>query len=223
MNTRRLEVLLTELQEVKDGSVLDLGCGYGFLFSALHKKFKRVVGLDISSVMLKKSKELGEGHVDLVVADAQYLPFKDDLFDCVTALNVFLHLDSPEIVLTEISRTTKRGGTVLVETMNKISPLRLFRTVANRVLGGTTWSAQTKKLLHKYFPRQAVQYYLARDIDIMAGRHRLTMSHMRRYLFVATQFPRALVIVASRLEKLIEPTPGLRRLTLITLHKLQKL
>ena len=51
-----------------------------------------------------------------VVADAHRLPFADDVFDLVLALNAFEHYRDPHAVVAEIRRVTRPGGLVFVHT-----------------------------------------------------------------------------------------------------------
>jgi ubiquinone/menaquinone biosynthesis C-methylase UbiE len=216
MNRRRLGVLLRSLPSVKDGRVLDVGCGYGYLARPLLNRFKTVVGLDISPVMLSEARKRSGVH--LILADACYMPFKHGLFDCVIALNVFLHLPQPEITVAEMSRVTKRTGSVLIETMNMFSPLLFFRKVGY-LLGSTQWTDTEWKFFRKRSASAPVKYYSDREISFLARKNHLDQeSHPIRYLFVATQFPRNLVIVAQTLEKIIEAVPVVRRLALMSLH-----
>jgi SAM-dependent methyltransferase len=54
-------------------------------------------------------------HTD-VVADSHALPFEDDTFELVIAMNAFEHYHSPERVVGEIKRVLKPGGQVLIRT-----------------------------------------------------------------------------------------------------------
>ncbi|MEO5720575.1 MAG: methyltransferase domain-containing protein [Chthoniobacterales bacterium] len=54
-------------------------------------------------------------HTD-VVGDAHRLPFRDDTFDHVIALNVFEHLRDPKTAAAEIFRVLKPGGRVAIHT-----------------------------------------------------------------------------------------------------------
>jgi len=86
---------LIELCHIGEGKyVLDVGCGAGVTPCFLAKRYGcRVVGVDISEGMVERSKERAkrEGVADGVefrVADAQDLPFEDDLFDAVITESV---------------------------------------------------------------------------------------------------------------------------------------
>ena len=61
-----------------DGRILDSGCGIGGLFDRVPAE--RVVGLDISSRMLRYAAERSD---QLVLGNSQELPFRDQVFDTV--------------------------------------------------------------------------------------------------------------------------------------------
>ncbi len=99
----------------KAGSVLDLGCGTGYHFESL-SKYGKVYGLDISPKLIyiaKKKNNL------LVVADAQYLPFKDESFDIVVSIfGALNHVKNIDKTLFEIKRVLKREGVFLFTVAN---------------------------------------------------------------------------------------------------------
>jgi len=80
---------LIELCHIGEGKyVLDVGCGAGVTPCFIARRYGcRVVGVDISKGMVERYEERAkrEGVADRVefrVADAQDLPFDDDLFRC---------------------------------------------------------------------------------------------------------------------------------------------
>ncbi len=111
-----------ELAEVcridKDSYVLDVGCGVGISACFLAKEFGcRVAGIDISEKMVEKSKKRArrkrfEDKVEFRVADAQNLPFKNELFDAVIGESVNVFLQDKQKAMSEYKRATKLGGHV---------------------------------------------------------------------------------------------------------------
>jgi SAM-dependent methyltransferase len=98
-------------------SVLDVGCGKGFL---LHE-FTRAVpgiavrGIDISDYAIANAKEEVRGA--LAVGNATDLPFEDGSFDLVVALGTLHNLYNFELdrALREIQRVGRGAGYVMVE------------------------------------------------------------------------------------------------------------
>ena len=110
---------LIELCQIGEGSyVLDVGCGAGQTPCFIAKRYScRVVGVDISERMIERSRERAkrEGVADRVefrVADAQDLPFKDDLFDAVMTESVTAFPEDKQRAVREYARVTKPGGYV---------------------------------------------------------------------------------------------------------------
>jgi ubiquinone/menaquinone biosynthesis C-methylase UbiE len=110
---------LMELCHIGEGSyVLDVGCGAGVTPCFVAKRYGcRVVGVDISEGMIASSRERAqrEGVADRVefrVADAQDLPFEDDLFDAVITESVTAFPEDKQKAVNEYARVTKPGGYV---------------------------------------------------------------------------------------------------------------
>lgn len=99
---------LIALKLVEKGPVLDLGCGDG-LFLQLLKKEKNIeaVGVDISQAGVAKAQEKGGKAMALDLA-GQKLPFADQSFETVSAINFFEHLFNPLEVLLEATRVGKK-------------------------------------------------------------------------------------------------------------------
>ncbi len=100
----------------KDSYVLDVGCASGKTACYVARQYGcSVVGVDILERMIDRSKERAtrEGAEDRVrfeVADAQDLPFDDDLFDVVMGEFITGLLDDKQSGVNEFTRVTKPGG-----------------------------------------------------------------------------------------------------------------
>jgi len=95
---------------------LDVGCGYGektLLFKALSCD---IVGLDVSIEKAKKAKEKG---IEVLVGDAEHLPFKNEIFGAVTVFHVIEHINDAAKMLNETYRVLQEGGFSIFVTPNK--------------------------------------------------------------------------------------------------------
>ncbi len=117
-----------ELSGVRKGNaVLDIAGGTGDLAA----KFSRIVGpegrvvlADINESMLQvgRDKLLDTGHqgnIEFVQADAQFLPFPDDTFDCITIAFGLRNVTEKETALRDMLRVLKPGGRLLVLEFSK--------------------------------------------------------------------------------------------------------
>jgi ubiquinone/menaquinone biosynthesis C-methylase UbiE len=100
--------------EVEGALVLEVGVGTGKNMP-YHQAAARTVGVDISPRMLRRAagraERLGQ-HVDLVLADAQHLPFRDSAFDAAAATFVFCSVPDPVAGLREVRRVVRDDGRV---------------------------------------------------------------------------------------------------------------
>ena len=69
--------------------------------------------LDISAPAVAKLRGRG---AQVVVGKVSSLPFADGWFDLVCAFDIIEHVDDDDGALAELSRTAKRGGTILIST-----------------------------------------------------------------------------------------------------------
>lgn len=109
------------------GSLLDVGCGTGRHVVLLAERNFSVVGLDIDKEFIEaaetklKQKKLS---ANLIVADACNLPLQDRSFDYVISMGnvlgeVGVHRNKRENTLTEMQRTAKTTGILIVELVHR--------------------------------------------------------------------------------------------------------
>lgn len=117
------QLLLELLKPAKGERILDAGCGTGVFTQDILSRGPRVVGLDVSRPMLLRARAKTQGSpFQTVLGDMLNLPFLEDSFDktvSVTALEFIA--DGPRAVR-ELFRVTRKGGTVVVATLNSLSP-----------------------------------------------------------------------------------------------------
>jgi len=110
------------------GSVLEVGCGFGYQLSYLKSRNNLVVGLDSNSLIARYAKHV-VGIENMVIADAAFLPFKENMFDWVLANQVIEHLSEPLFFLKSINKVLKKGKFLFISTPNKFAYFRLFAPV----------------------------------------------------------------------------------------------
>ncbi|GIW10239.1 MAG: methyltransferase [Dehalococcoidia bacterium] len=127
--TRALEAVLRPLaQHVAAGwRVLDLGCGAGNMRHHL-APYGEVVGCDPHRGALAVAVER---HCRVLQADAQALPFADQTFDLVAALDVIEHCPDDRAALGEAYRVLRPGGWAVL-TVPAFSWLWTYNDVINR-------------------------------------------------------------------------------------------
>ena len=104
-----------------DGStVLEAACGVGAQTRIISQKNPktRFVSIDLSEKSLMTASQTIDFHgiknVEFLQADVLKLPFEDDYFDHVFVCFLLEHLTEPEIILKELRRVLKSGGSITV-------------------------------------------------------------------------------------------------------------
>jgi ubiquinone/menaquinone biosynthesis C-methylase UbiE len=112
-------------------SILDVGCGSGLFFIQVAKKANIVVGIDLSRKLLIKAKKHAKTlqNAFILQADADYLPFKDNLFENVFSFTVLQNMPNPPQTLLEVERVCKKDGWVVATGLKKAFPLEKFMDI----------------------------------------------------------------------------------------------
>lgn len=119
-NRNQLEPFIAEYAQFEKWAgkkILEVGCGVGTDLLQFAKAGAHVVGIDLSpkSAFLTKSRLHAyncQGNV--LIADAENLPFKEDGFELTYSWGVLHHTPNPERAIQEIYRVTKSGGEICI-------------------------------------------------------------------------------------------------------------
>jgi ubiquinone/menaquinone biosynthesis C-methylase UbiE len=132
----KLEAALDSLKDKWFGLVLDVGCGTGILFDYVTGKPKMIVGLDLSKKTLLEAKarifEKNMNNAYLVQADADNMPFCDEMFDHVLAVTVLQNAPNPGKMLREIRRAAKDEAIFVLTGLKSIFSKRRFEHVLKK-------------------------------------------------------------------------------------------
>ncbi len=122
------EDVLRLLREPKPGDrLLDVGCGTGHWSRFFASRGYRVVGADLSERMIAMAKASAPDGCAFHVADACSLPFAEASFDVATAMSALEFISCVETAVGEMARCTRAGGSILIGTLNRLSPLNRKR------------------------------------------------------------------------------------------------
>ena len=128
------EVLVLDKLLKKDSGkwFLDVGGSFGRVLPTYYNKYNHCVIVDYSLKTLQKNyatlkKEFP--NVELISANAYYLPFKENIFDSALMIRVLHHLDKPEVYISEIYRVISPMGIYIQEFANKLHIKALIRGI----------------------------------------------------------------------------------------------
>jgi demethylmenaquinone methyltransferase/2-methoxy-6-polyprenyl-1,4-benzoquinol methylase len=155
--------LLGSLPRNSAGCCLDLCTGTGALVPALSKRFKRVVGVDISREMLfrARTRYAQIENAEWQEGDAQSLTFEDNSFDIVTVAYGVRNWPERERGLQEIVRVLKVGGSVgILEFGQPINSVwrRVFQAYSKYIIpiiGGVISGSSTA---YEYLPKTSAAF-----------------------------------------------------------------
>lgn len=106
---------------------LDVGTGTGALAYALATRVGQVVGVDSDPAMIERARADAPANVEFQVADGEHLAFESFSFDLAVTARTLHHTPRPELLIAELVRVTKPGGTLLVaDQLAPVDPLAAF-------------------------------------------------------------------------------------------------
>jgi len=102
--------------------LLDAGCGVGRISIPCSKAGAKVIGIDIS----KKAISIAHGrsktnmsNCHFLVADAEFLPFRDNHFDLILFMGTLEYVSNPGRIFKESHMILKSNGNILFNVWNK--------------------------------------------------------------------------------------------------------
>ena len=117
------ELLLHLLSPGADEFILDAGCGTGVFTLDILSFGTRVIGVDLSLPMLSRAaKKMGGSHFQTVLANISSLPFQENAFDKVVSVTALEFVENAKETMEELFRVTRKGGRLVVATLNSLSP-----------------------------------------------------------------------------------------------------
>jgi demethylmenaquinone methyltransferase / 2-methoxy-6-polyprenyl-1,4-benzoquinol methylase len=179
-----------EASAVRAGhKVLDIAGGTGDLsyqFAKLVGDDGQVILADINSSMLNVGRDRlidrgVSGNIQFAQADAQYLPFPDNTFDCITIAFGLRNVTDKDLALESMLRVLKPGGRLLVLEFSKPQHSLLEKAY-------DTYSFKILPMIGKLVTNDADSYrYLAESIRMHPDQETLK-AMMTNAGFVNTEF-----------------------------------
>lgn len=132
----KIKTALDAIQISDSDLVLDVGCGTGFLFDQIGGSVNFFVGIDVSLGLLKvatsRSKHLQKKTFSLIRADADHMPFLEEVFDKVFALTLLQNMPDSTGTLREIIRIAKKDATIVVTGLKKSFSEEMFKSILSK-------------------------------------------------------------------------------------------
>lgn len=180
--------LFKNLSLRKNEVVLDVGCGTGKFLLDLGRNSCSVVGVDVSSEMLRKNYCQIRicPNIYLVCCDGEFLPFRRAVFDKITCIEVIEHIEKPRKLLNEMERILKTDGGVFLTTPNALwsTVLHIAEKIGMKVTEGPT------------------KHFFPQELRRLIGISNLRIEHFKGTIFFPRKAWRSMEILSEALNKL---------------------
>ena len=127
------ELILGLIKPKPGERILDGGCGTGIFTLDLLSSGASIIGLDLSLPMLARVDKKLKGYpFKALQGNLLTLPFKDHVFDHAVSITALEFIREGKKAVDELFRVTKKGGAVVVATLNSLSPWAVRRIEAGK-------------------------------------------------------------------------------------------
>jgi len=117
------ELIADLLRPGAEEFLLDAGCGTGVFTLDMLSRGARVVGLDLSLSMIRRARQKARtSRLQVLAGDILNLPFPENTFAKTVSLTALEFIRDGQKAVRELFRVTRKGGTVVVATLNSLSP-----------------------------------------------------------------------------------------------------
>ncbi|HEY6395782.1 MAG TPA: methyltransferase domain-containing protein [Candidatus Binataceae bacterium] len=153
------------------GTLIDVGCGRGRLWSTVRRSFERYVAVDVA----RYDGLPTEAEFHQVDVDSGSIPLPQDSADVVACVETIEHVENPRALVRELVRIASPGAWIFITTPNQLSLLSLLTLLARKQFqafqqtqGG--YPAHLTALLEIDLTRIATENHLE-DIQIRYSEH----------------------------------------------------
>jgi len=134
-------------------TVLDIGCGGGFLAEEFAREGFTVTGIDPAARSLEAARKHAADNnleIDYREGKGEALPFPDASFDIVACCDVLEHVDDLTLVIGEVARTLKPGGVFCYDTVNRTWLSKVALIKISQDWSFTSWSQPNVHVWEKF-------------------------------------------------------------------------
>jgi ubiquinone/menaquinone biosynthesis C-methylase UbiE len=187
------------LESPKNKKILDAATGTGRFAIYLAEYGAKVTACDLSEKMLRIGKSKAAKNkitVKFEKGNVEKLPYPMEDFDFVIAIRILMHLQNPEKGLKEMKRVLKKGGYIIFEIPNKISPWTKLNMI---------FKIKRKKI-KKFHPNYSPKKFTYLEIKNMTEKLGLEITDMRSFFWIPETIyyicPNILIPVIEKIEKI---------------------
>lgn len=157
------------LAPARTESVLDVGCGRGFVTRRIQEIAPATTGIDLNAEAVANGVTGG-----LRVMDAQQLTFADSSFDKIYSFHAIEHIPDVAAALREMERVLRPGGRIML--VYPAEPIRGLYVIPSAILlFGNPWRARDLHI-HKLSPWALRPFLAGTSLRVVASRLHLLLT-----------------------------------------------
>ena len=172
----------------EDHSVLDVGCGDGYLLRKAARRASLALGVDLDERRLRASRDglsyscrIDRSPIELAVADGQRLPFADASFDRIICTETLEHVADAQLTLRELARVLRPGGRLAVSVPHFLCEAILYRLTRGYLeFPGGHRRIFTPRTLAQALTRAGLQPYTGYPRDSLEALYWILLSLLSR-------------------------------------------
>ena len=178
------------------GKLLNVGCAHGPDFLCFPQGFE-LYGVDSSPAMLRQAIRYSAKfrfYVNLIVADALFLPFPDSSFDWVISVATYHHIQGSQErqrAFEELRRILKPEGEAFITVWNRGQPRFWFKSKEQQV----PWRLR-EKTVYRYY--HLFSYRELRKLLVKTGWEIVALLPEKSYHFPIRDFSRNICILVKK-------------------------
>jgi len=171
-----------EYKKAEGKCILEVGCGMGSHAARFAQYAKKFYAIDLTPKGTKLTKlrfQIFKLFGEIIQADAENLPFKDNYFDFVYSNGVIHHTPNTSKAIEEIYRVLKPGGKIIVMIYHKNSIFYWFDLM---------FKTQIKYSILKLIPTKLVKKIFKDNISALELKDVLNMARWRNLPDIILRF-----------------------------------
>ncbi len=159
---QRIKLCLS-LLNLKEGNVIDIGCGSGILLPTLTQINGLVVGIDIHKHLPAVKSYLKKNNfqnISLVQADSHILPFRNGVFSSILMISLLDHLQKPRVAINEMYQIAAINSPVIFgfHISNRFSIFTMFIWTALHIISQLLILRNFKEIILNFFKPENWQH-----------------------------------------------------------------